>query len=83
MHADDFVLDHCTNWQAIETLCKNLPKLDRMSSFTLIIKAIHAIDRSRLMISSKKEEIFWIFNLVSQEQAYCFQVMGTSVNIIT
>lgn len=40
---------------------------------TLIIKTIDAVDGSTFMIPSKKEEVFWVLDFISQEQANGFQ----------
>ena len=66
MHAKNFFINQSCNWEAIETICENFPKLDAVATFALIVKSINAINGSTLMVSSQKEEVFWVLDFVSK-----------------
>lgn len=56
MHCEDLLIDYGSNGQAVEAVCKRLPELDIVSSLTLIIEAINAVDRSAFMVATKDEK---------------------------
>jgi hypothetical protein len=49
---------------------------------TFIIKAIYPVDTSTFMIAPQNEKVFWVFYLVCEEKANCFQGLLPSVHII-
>jgi hypothetical protein len=53
-----------------------------MKHFTFIIKAVDSIDRGALVIPSQKEKVPWVLYLISQKEAYCFEGIFASVDII-
>ena len=66
MHAKNFFINQSCDWEAIETICENFPKLDAVATLALIVKSINAIDRGTLMVSSQKEEVFWVLDFVGK-----------------
>ena len=64
MHAENFLIDKSSNWEAIEAIGKNLPKLDTMSTLALIIESIDAIDGGAFVVTSEKEKILRVLNFV-------------------
>lgn len=50
---------------------------------TLVIEPIDAVDGSTLMVAPEQEKVLWIFDLVGQEKADCFQGLFPSVHIVT
>ena len=52
-------------------------------SLTLIIEAVDSVNWGTLMISSQKEEILRIFDLISQQKANNLQAVLSSVNVIS
>lgn len=51
MHREDFFVDDCCDWQAVEAISKSLPQLDVEAPLAFIIKAINAIDTCTLVIT--------------------------------
>ena len=50
---------------------------------TFIIESVESVDAGALVISSKKEEILWVLNLVGKEQADGLYALFSSINIIS
>ena len=66
MHAKNFFINQSCNWEAVETICENFPKLDAVATLALIVKSINAIDGGTFMVSSQKEEVFWVLDFVGK-----------------
>ncbi len=49
---------------------------------TLIVEAVDAIDGGTLMVPPEQEEVFWVFDLVGEQQADGFQRLLPSVYVI-
>ena len=52
MHAQNLIIDQCSDGQAVEAICKNFPELDAMASFALIVETINTIDAGTLVIAA-------------------------------
>ena len=50
---------------------------------TLVIKSVRLVLPGTLMISSQQEEVFGIFDLVSQQKRYGLHRLFASINIVT
>jgi hypothetical protein len=82
MDAKDFVIDYRSNGETVEALDKLLPELQRIPSFALVVKAVNSIDGPTFVISSQKEEIFRVLNLIGEQQANDLQVLLPSVDVV-
>lgn len=82
MHGKDLFVDDGRNWQAVEAICEGLPELDVVAALALIVEAVDAVDRGTLVISTKNEEILWVFDLVRQKQADRLQGLLASIHVI-
>ena len=49
---------------------------------TFVIESVYPVDVGTLMISSKKEEVLWIFDLIGQEKADGLHGLLSSVHIV-
>ena len=57
---------------------------DRINKkFTFFIESVDSVDAGTLMVSSQEEEIFWVLDLIGEEQSDSFQRLFTSINIIS
>lgn len=83
MHSENLFIDNGSNGQAIEAIRKSLPKLDIVPSFALVVETIDAVDRGAFVVPTKDKEILWIFDLVRQQEADCFQRLFSSVHIVS
>ena len=69
MHADDFVIDDSCTREAVKSVAKLLPDLDREPATALVIETVDAVDAGALMVAAEDEEIFGVFNLVGEKEA--------------
>ena len=83
MHREDFLINDCSNRQAIEAIGKGLPQFDVIPSFALIVEPIDTIDGSTFVIATKDEEIFGILDFVGKEQTDRLQRLLSSIHIVT
>jgi hypothetical protein len=82
MHAKNFLVYKSADWQTIKHVGKYFPQLDRVSSLTFVVEAINPVDLGTLVVSSEKEEILRVLNLVAQQQGNSFDRLLATVNII-
>ena len=82
MHTEDLLVNDSGDWQTVDTVSKGLPQLDVISSLAFVIEPVDSVDRSALVISSEKEEVLWVLDLVGEEEADGFQRLLSSVYII-
>jgi hypothetical protein len=68
VHGEDLLVDNGGDGQTVEAVGEGLPQLDIVSSLALIVEAIDAVDGSALMITTQNEEVFWVLDLVCQEE---------------
>jgi hypothetical protein len=50
---------------------------------TFIIEAIDAVDRSTLVVAAQNEEVLWVFDFVSEEQADGLQRLLPPIDIVS
>ncbi len=61
-----------------------MTQLDALKQIrTLVIKSINAIDTGTFVISSKNEEVFWVFDLVGEQEANGFQTLLSTVHVVS
>jgi len=60
-----------------------IPSTHIKSILTFIIKSIYPVDGGTFMVSSEKEEVLWIFDLVRKQQADGLQRLLASVYIVS
>lgn len=49
---------------------------------TLIVESVDAVDGSTLVVAPEQEKVFWVFDLVGQQQADGLQRLFPSVHIV-
>jgi len=64
MHAQNLLINNCGNWQTVEAICECFPEFDVVSSLTFIIEAVDSVDAGTFMVTSQKEEVLRILDLV-------------------
>ena len=72
MHAKNLFIDNCGHWKTVKAISESFPKFDVISSLAFIIEAIDSVDAGAFMVSSKKEEVFRVFDFISEKQADSF-----------
>ena len=55
--------------QAVEAIGGGFPWCHAVASLVLIIEAIDAVDAGILVVSTEQEEVFWVLDLIGQQQA--------------
>lgn len=83
VHREDLLINNSCDWQAIEAIGERLPKLDVVSSFTLVVESIDTVNRSTFMVTTEDEEILGVFDLVCEEKANGFKRLLSSVDVIS
>ena len=82
MHSEDLLVDDGCNRQAVEAVCEGFPQLDVVPPFALVVEPIDTIDRGAFMVPTEDKEVFWILDLVCQEQADRLEGLLASIDII-
>jgi hypothetical protein len=67
VHGEDLLIDDCRNGQAVEAIGEGLPELDVISSLTLVVETVNAVDGSTFVISTENEKILRVLDLVGQQ----------------
>ena len=83
MYTKYFFVNDSGHRKTIEAICEGLPKFDLVTALALVVEAVDSVDGSALMVPSQEEEILWVFNLVSQEEADGFKALFTTVDIVS
>ena len=68
MHAHDLLIDDGSHGEAVKAIDESLPKLDVVSSLTLIVESVDPVNRRTLVVSAEDEEVLGVLNFVRQEQ---------------
>jgi hypothetical protein len=81
--AKDFLVNECGTGEAIEGVRKDLPQLDRMPSFALVVKAVDTVDRGALVVPPDAEKILGILDLVGQDEHRAFDTLLPAVDVVS
>ena len=65
MHADDATFDNGADGKTFETIRKQLPEMNVITSFAFIVKTVDTVDGVCFVISTQNKEILGIFDFVS------------------
>lgn len=82
VHSEDLLIDNGGNRETVEAVGESLPELDVVSSLALVVEAVDTVDRGALVVTAKNEEIFWVFDLVCEEETDGFERLLASVYIV-
>lgn len=83
MHAEDLLVDQRRNRQTIEAVGEYFPQLDPVASLALVIEAVDAIDGRTFVVSTQKEKVLRILDLVREKKAHSFKGHLSAVNIVS
>ena len=64
MHCENLLVNDRCYRQAVEAVRECLPQLNIVSSLTLVVESVYAIDRGAFVVATQDEEILRIFYLV-------------------
>lgn len=83
VHGEDLLIDDGGNGQAVEAVGESLPKLDVIPPFALIVETVDSVNRSTLVVATKDEEVFGVFDLVCEEKADSLQRLLATVDVVS
>lgn len=83
VHGEDLLIDNGGNGQAVEAVGESLPKLDVIPPFALIVETVDSVNRGTLVVATKDEEVFGVFDLVCEEKADGFQGLLATIDIVS
>ena len=83
MHAKNFLVDEGRNGQTVEAVSEDFPQLDAVAPLALIVEAVDAVDRGAFVVASQQEEVLWVLNLVSKEEADCLERLLSTVDVVS
>lgn len=83
MHGEDLLINDGGNRQAVEAVGECFPQLDVVPSLALVVETIDTVDGGALVVASQDEKVFWVLNLVRQQEADRLQRLLPSVDVVT
>lgn len=83
MHADDFVINDGSAWEAVEGVAECLPKLDTKPTAALVVESVDPIDARTLVVAPEDEKVFWILDLVRKQKTDNFKRLLTPVDVVS
>ena len=83
MHYENFIIHHSANREDVKAEAKLFPYLDVVPSLTLVVEAVHSIDRLTLVITSEHVEVLWVFYFVGEQQANCLYGLFATIHIVS
>lgn len=83
MHAKDSVFDQSSNREIVKQIAELLPNFVTVSLSALCVKPVYSVNHRGLVVSSKKKEVLWELDFVSEEQTNSFYVLIASVNVVS
>lgn len=83
MHSEYTIVNNGSHWKLVEADTEVLPDPHVVTSFAFVVKSIHSVDGSTLVVSSEHEESGWISDFVSEQQADGLNTLLASINVIS
>lgn len=69
VHAENFLVDYCTDWQAVKHVRENFPKFDGVSALAFVVKPVNTVDLGALVIAAKQKEVLGVLDFVAKQQS--------------
>jgi hypothetical protein len=82
VHANNLVVNDRTARQTIKGIAKLLPHFDGKPTSAFVVKTIDAVDASALVVASKEEKVFGVFDFVGKQQANDFEGLLAAVDVV-
>merc|ERR1711991_587827 len=80
--AEDLLVDHCADGEAVEAVGKRLPQLDIVPPLALVIEPVDPVDRRALVVPAQNEKVLGVLHLVRQQHADRLQRLLSTVHIV-
>ena len=83
MHAEDPTVDDRTEREIVEHLAAPAPDVGgAVLALAFVVEAIDLGDLAGFVVSSEDEEVFGVFDLVSEEEANGFERLFSSIDVV-
>ena len=82
VHCENLLINDGCNWEAVEAVGKRLPQLNVVPALAFVIESVDSVDGGAFVVASKDEEVFRVFDLVSQQQADGFEGLLAPVDVV-
>ena len=83
MHAQNFVVNQCSDRQHIESTHKFFPKRDGIPLLALFVKPIDLCDILAFVIPPKQKYVLWIFNFVREQKANALDRLFATIDVVS
>jgi len=83
VHAKNFVINKSSDRHAVKHILEFLPDTNAVSALTLVVKSVNSIDLPTFVVTAKQKEVFFILELIGQQQNNCLKTLLTAVNVVT
>ena len=83
MHAHYLFVNQSHERHVVKALVECLPKTEFVPSLYLVEETVDSGDGLAFVVTSKDYNLFWETNFESEEEAYDFSRLATSVHVIT
>lgn len=81
MYAEYCLVHNTTNGHVVENLAKTSPQVNAVSALYIIVKSVHTGHGCTLVVASKQEYMFRIFDFEKEQEGYGLQAMRPSINV--
>lgn len=67
MHAEDLLLDQCSNGETVKGVGESFPEPDVEPPFAFVVESIDSVDLGVLVVTSQQRDSVGIFNFVGEK----------------
>ena len=82
MNAEYLVIDDGSDWQAVEDITKDAPNVGVVELNAFLIKPKLTIDIRAFVVTTEKEEVFWVHDLKCEEEADVLDALASTVHVV-
>lgn len=82
MTTEYFLIDDGRDRQTVKAISERFPQFDVVPSLALVVEPVYPVYAGAFVIPAQQEEVLRVFDLVSEQQAYRFQRLLASVDIV-
>lgn len=83
VHAQDLVVNDCSDRQTVEAVGEYLPQSNAESTLALVVESVDSVDGGALVVSAEEEQVVWEFDLVRKEKAYRLYALLPPVDVVS
>ena len=83
MHAEDLVVDHACDGEAVEGVAEQPPHFDVISPLTLVVETVDPVDGSTFVVASHDEKVLRKLDLVGHQQRNGLYTLLAPIHVVT